>query len=63
MSAHMGTDNRVRLMCNHGSCVATFGRNHVSANATRTAAQKAGWDTGTRDDRRDFCPQHTGMNR
>lgn len=58
MSAHMGTDDRVRLMCNHGSCIATFSRNHVSANATRKAAAKSGWSIGTRDDRRDFCPSH-----
>lgn len=59
----MGSNNRVRLMCNHGSCVETFGRNHTAAHATRTAAAKAGWDIGTREDRRDFCPEHAGMKR
>lgn len=61
MSAHMGRDDRVRLMCNHGNCIAQFGRHHTSAHATRTAAKDAGWDVGARDDRRDFCPEHAGV--
>lgn len=63
MSARMGTDNRARLTCDQGNCPAMFGRNHTSAAATRAAAAKAGWDVGTRDDRRDFCPEHKGMGR
>lgn len=63
MSAHSGSDGCVRLVCNHGACIATFGRNHTAAAATRTAASKAGWDIGTREDRRDFCPKHVGIDR
>lgn len=63
MTARMGTDDRARLMCDHGNCLAIFGRNHTSAAATRTAAKKVGWDVGTRDDRRDFCPAHVGLSR
>ncbi|WP_431792714.1 hypothetical protein [Microbacterium paraoxydans] len=63
MSAHRGTDGRARLMCNHSGCIEVFGRNHTSATATRDAARKAGWDVASRDDRRDFCPEHAGANR
>lgn len=63
MSAHMGSDDRVRLMCNHSACIATFSRNHTAAAATRTAAAKQGWDIGTREDRRDFCSEHAGIDR
>lgn len=63
MSAHMGTDDRVRLMCNHSACIEVFNHSHTSTTATRTAATKAGWDVGSRDDRRDFCPDHAGVTR
>lgn len=63
MSAHMGTDDRVRLMCNHGACIEVFSHNHTSSNATRDAAANAGWNVGTREDRRDFCPDHAGVTR
>jgi len=36
-------------------CAARFTRRHVSVNATRAAAEKAGWLVGTRDNRRDYC--------
>ncbi|KQR90993.1 MAG: hypothetical protein J0I33_13835 [Microbacterium ginsengisoli] len=58
MTAHQSSGRpteagRAVIVCD--GCAARFTRRHVSVNATRAAAEKAGWLVGTRDNRRDYC--------
>ena len=49
---------RVVLRCDLDGCGTQFGMNSVAAHKTRAAAERNGWKPATREDRRDFCPEH-----
>lgn len=49
---------RVVLECDLEGCGAQFTIGSVAARKTREAAAGRGWRAATREDRRDFCPDH-----
>lgn len=66
MSAHAvaakgETNGTVVLVCNEDGCDRRFTIGVFGAARTRVFAEKReGWQVGTREDRRDFCPEHVG---
>lgn len=49
---------RVVLRCDADGCGTQFTVRSFVVAKTRLTARSRGWDAGTREDRRDFCPAH-----